>query len=71
MIYPKSKMAQHNPSGMVEANIHGGERIFSRIDTKQIVELSKSAKTDEDYKALGRFVFDAMRKQDSSPKEYK
>lgn len=53
-------------TGEVEAEVKGGERIFSRPDTKRIVTLVKAG----DDAALGRFVFQAIKRQDGREPEY-
>jgi hypothetical protein len=53
-------------TGEVEATINGGERIFSRPDTDRIVALAKSG----DDSALGKHVYEAIKKQDNRPQEY-
>ena len=54
----------------VEAVMRGKERIFSRPDTKRLIELAKKAKTSDDLFLLGEFLYDATKKQDSKPAEY-
>lgn len=47
--------------------LKGGERIFSRIDTKKIRALAKGSKDDKDLEKLGRYVAGALEKQDKRP----
>lgn len=54
----------------VEAIIQGKERIYSRADTKRLMELAKKAKSEDDLFLLGKFFYDATKKQDSRPSEY-
>jgi len=54
----------------VEAILQGKERIYSRGDTKRLMELAKKAKTNNDFFLLGKFLYDATKKQDSRPPEY-
>ena len=48
------------PKGNVQIQLSGGERIFSRENSKTIAKMSKKAyksKLDKDYKALGKKIF--------------
>lgn len=61
------------PNGEVQMELEGGERIFSRPNTKALVKLAKKAyetKDDKDYKALGKRVFKYLDKQDSNKPEF-
>lgn len=60
-------------NGKEQAVLSGGERIFSRLNTRTLVNLAKKAyksKSDTDYKALGRKVFSYLAKQDSNETQY-
>lgn len=59
--------------GEVQAVLQGGERIFSIKNTKTLVSLAQRAyesKSDSDYKALGRKIFEYMKIQDEREPEY-
>lgn len=59
--------------GEVQAVLQGSERIFSIKNTKTLVNMAKRAyesKSDADYKALGRKVFEYMKQQNERPEEY-
>lgn len=59
--------------GEVQAVLQGGERIFSIKNTKTLVSLAQRAyesKSDSDYKALGRKIFEYMKIQDNRDPEY-
>lgn len=59
--------------GQVQMEIEGGERIFSIPNTKKLVELAKKAyesKSDEDYKKLGKTVFEFLHTQDTNEPDY-
>jgi uncharacterized membrane protein (UPF0127 family) len=59
--------------GNSQMELSGGERIFSRPNTKTLVKLSKKAyksKKDSDYKALGRKVFQYIETQNTQEPEY-
>lgn len=60
-------------NGEVQATLQGGERIFSIKNTKTLVSMAKRAyesKSDSDYKALGRKIFEYMKIQNERPEEY-
>lgn len=51
----------------------GGERIFSRKNTKILIKKAKKAnlsQDDKDFKALGRYIFKCIRIQDKRQPEY-
>lgn len=59
--------------GTPQATLQGSERIFSIKNTKTLVSMAKRAyesKSDTDYKALGRKVFEYMKQQNERPEEY-
>ena len=59
--------------GKSQMELSGGERIFSRPNTKTLIKLSKKAfksKKDNDYKALGRKVFQYIETQNTQEPEY-
>lgn len=59
--------------GEVQAVLQGGERIFSIKNTKTLVSLAQRAyesKSDSDYKALGKKIFEYMKIQDNRDPEY-
>jgi uncharacterized membrane protein (UPF0127 family) len=69
----KPKMLVLNKKGEAQMELQGGERIFSRANTKTLVRLSKRAyksKDDKDYKALGRIVFKYLDIQDNKEDDY-
>ena len=74
--YPDLKVNRlyvYGSDGNVQAELQGGERIFSRISTKKIIAKAKKAymtKEDKDYKALGRYIFKEMDAQDNRDPEY-
>ena len=48
------------PKGNIQIQLSGGERVFSRENSKTIAKMSKKAyksKLDKDYKALGKKIF--------------
>ena len=61
------------PDGSTQMNLKGGERIVSRRETKILIKKAKKAeasKTDEAYRALGRYIFKVLKRQDSREPEY-
>ena len=59
--------------GSVQMELQGGERIFSRRSTKILIKKAKKAeasKLDKDYKALGRYIFQELDRQDGRKPEY-
>lgn len=59
--------------GSEQMALWGGERIVSRRETKIIVNKAKkanSSQSDSDFKALGKYIFKVIDKQDSRPAEY-
>lgn len=68
-----AKMYVLGSDGQAQYELVGGERIFSRPNTKVLVSKAKKAyktKSDSDYKALGRQVFKYLEKQNSNEPEY-
>lgn len=61
------------PDGKPQAELFGGERIFSIISTKIIINKAKRAfieKADNAYKSLGKYVFKEMKAQDFRKPEF-
>jgi uncharacterized membrane protein (UPF0127 family) len=61
------------PDGEVQMELEGGERIFSRKNTKTLIKMAKRAdrsKADKDYKALGKKMFEYIKGQDDRKPEY-
>lgn len=70
---PKNQLLVLNDDGTVQFTLQGSERIFSRISSRVIIRKAKKAyrtKSDTDYKALGRYVFGELDRQESRPEEY-
>jgi hypothetical protein len=71
MIYPKKKMLQmKGGTELAEAQLQGSERIYSQEDTRKIIDMAKSAKTNRDYAKLGEFIYEATGKQDLREEQY-
>lgn len=61
------------PDGSEQMALWGGERIFSRKNTKVLIKKAKKAdlsKSDSDYKALGKYMFKCIKIQDERTPEY-
>ena len=61
------------PDGSTQMELQGGERIFSRKNTKTLIRMAKRAnksKSDTDYKKLGRRMFKYIHTQDTNKPEY-
>ena len=61
------------PDGSEQYKLWGGERIFSRSNTKVLIKKAKKAQEtqeDKDFKALGRYMFKCIKIQDERPAEY-
>ena len=59
--------------GNVQGVIQGGERIFSRANTKVLIRQAKKAYTsnsDSDYKRLGKSMFKYLKIQDNNTPQY-
>jgi len=74
MIYPKNKKPEmvqlSGDTDKVEMLMQGKERIYSRDDTRRIIDLASKAKSVKDYLVLGKFVYDATKLQDSKAPQY-
>lgn len=61
------------PDGSTQMELEGGERIFSRKNTRTLIKMAKraySSRADKDYKALGKKVFKYLHTQDTNTPEY-
>lgn len=61
------------PNGEVQMELEGGERIFSRKNTRTLIRMAKRAdesKSDTDYKRLGNKMFSYIKQQDERDPEY-
>lgn len=59
--------------GSVQMELVGGERIFSRKNTKTLIRMARKAdstKKDSDYKKLGKKMFSYIKQQDTRDPEY-
>lgn len=70
-VTPKMKVIA--PDGSTQMELEGGERIFSRKNTKTLIRMAKRASRtglDKDYKALGRKMFQYLKQQNERKPEY-
>ena len=61
------------PDGSTQMELEGGERIFSRKNTRTLIRMAKRAsksKSEKDYKALGKRMFTYLKQQDEREPEY-
>lgn len=61
------------PDGSEQMALYGGERIFSRKNTRVLIKKAKRAaesQSDADYKALGKYMFKCIKIQDERAPEY-
>ena len=61
------------PNGEVQMELEGGERIFSRKNTRTLIRMAKRAdesKSNTDYKRLGNKMFSYIKQQDERDPEY-
>lgn len=61
------------PDGTSQMDLYGGERIFSRKNTKVLIKQAKKAyktKSDSDYSRLGKSVFKYIDIQNNNQPEY-
>lgn len=68
-----NKMYVIGSDGKPQMELVGGERIFSRKNTKVLINMSKraySSKKDSDYKRLGRQIFKYLDTQNNNEPEY-
>jgi uncharacterized membrane protein (UPF0127 family) len=68
-----SKMLVLGSDGKPQMEIEGGNRIFSRKNTKTLVKIAKRAyntKSDKDYKLLGTKIFNFLEIQNNNEPEY-
>lgn len=68
-----NKMYVYGSDGNVQAQLMGGERIFSIVNTKTLVRMAKRAyttKKESDYKRLGKKIFEYLHTQDTNEAEY-
>ena len=69
----KNKMMVLDENGDVQMQLDGGERIFSRHDTKILIKFAKKAydsKDPEDYKKLGKKLFKFLEIQMNNDTQY-
>jgi uncharacterized membrane protein (UPF0127 family) len=67
------KMYILGSDGKPQMDLVGGERIVSRLETKELIKKAKKAnkeKTESAYKKLGKYMFKILEKQDNRPSEY-
>ena len=61
------------PDGSTQMKLEGGERIFSRKNTRTLIKMAKRAdetKSDTDYKRLGNKMFKYIKQQNNRKPDY-
>ena len=72
-VVSKSKMLVLDSNGDVQMKLEGGERIVSRIKTRQLIKAALKAyksDNDSDYKKVGRIIIKELNAQDNRDPEY-
>ena len=67
------KMYILGSDGKPQMDLVGGERIFSRKNSRTLIKLAKRAnksKADSDYAKLGKKIFKYINEQDNRPSEF-
>lgn len=70
---PNTKMLVLDEDGEVQMELEGGERIFSRKNTRVLIKMAKRAfitKSNADYKRLGKKLFEFLKTQDTNTPQY-
>lgn len=68
-----TKMYILDPKGNPQMDLRGGERIVSRLETRQLIKKAKKAnkeKSENAYKKLGKYIFKILEKQNNRDPEY-
>ena len=68
-IVPEGKAHLLDEDGKVQMNLQDDERVFSRIHTKQLYDLSKKGETATHYRAVGRAMVRMLDKQNTQKQE--
>ena len=58
-------------NGNVQFKLNGGERIYSKDDTAQLIFLAQKAKSFSDWVRLGKFLHRATKAQQSRKPQYR
>lgn len=69
----ETKMYVIGPNGKIQIELYGGERIMSRIHTRNLIKLAKKAKNTKEkskYIKLGKKFLDYLNVQDNQKQEY-
>lgn len=67
----RPKMVQLSGDGKtVEANMSGNQRVYSRQDTMQMIQMARAASSPGKLLELGRFIMQATKVQDAKPPEF-
>jgi hypothetical protein len=61
-------LLDHN--GNPQMYLRGGELVISRVETKKLIEMAKSASSEDDFINLGKYMHQVRMKQRARKKEY-
>jgi len=69
-LVPEGTLHVLDEDGKVQMNTMGNERVFSRIHTRQLYNLSVNAKNPSDFKRIGRAMVRMLNKQNTQPLQF-
>lgn len=69
-LVPSGEMHVLDENGRVQMNVDGNERVFSRIHTGQLHHLCSKAKTEADFRAIGKAMVRMVNKQNSQKPQF-
>ena len=69
-ITPDGNLHVLDEDGKVQMNVEGNERVFSRIHTRQLYNLSLNASEPADFRRIGRAMVRMINKQDNQKPQF-
>ena len=67
---PGANMVLLDHDGNPQMYLKGGELVISRVETKKLIDLVQSAKTEDDYIKIGKYMHEVRMKQRARKPEY-
>ena len=67
---PEKDLQLLDEDGKIQMNLDGVERVFSRIHTKQLYDLSKKGKDSINHRAIGRAMVRMLNEQNTQQQQY-
>jgi hypothetical protein len=67
---PGANMVLLDHNGNPQMYLRGGELVISRVETKKLIEMAKSASSEDDFINLGKYMHQVRMKQRARKKEY-